>query len=106
MLDWGLGFLEGLANFVSDPVGAVAGWTFDKVTQGIYEWLARGLALLIEWVWSVLDAGTTPRLTEDWFANDLAGRVGALALAVTIAMMLASAIQAALAGRPEQVGDA
>ena len=24
MLDWGLGFLEGLANFVSDPVGAVA----------------------------------------------------------------------------------
>ncbi len=106
MLDWGLGFLEGLANFVSDPVGAVTGWTFDKVTQGIYEWLARGLALLIEWVWDVLDAGTTPRLTEDWFANELAGRVGALALAVTIAMMLASAIQAALAGRQEQVGDA
>jgi hypothetical protein len=106
MLDWGLGFLEGLANFVSDPMGAVAGWTFDKVTQGIYEWLARGLALLIEWVWEVLDAGTTPRLTEDWYANELAGRVGALALAVTVAMMLASAIQAALAGRPEQVGDA
>jgi hypothetical protein len=106
MLEWGLGFLEGLANFASDPLGTVAGWTFDKVTAGIYEWLARGLALLIEWVWEVLDAGTTPRLTEDWFANELAGRVGALALAVTIAMMLASAIQAALAGRPGQVGDA
>ena len=106
MLDWGLDFLEGLAGFVSDPVGTVTGWTFDKVTAGIYEWLARGLALLIEWVWQVLDAGTTPRLTADWYANELAGRVGSLALAVTIAMMLASGIQAGLAGRPEQVSDA
>jgi hypothetical protein len=106
MLGWGLGFLGGLLNFANDPVGAVAGWTFDKVTAGVYEWLARGLALLVEWVWRVLDAGATPRLTEDWFANELAGRVGALALAVTVAMMLASAIQTALAGRPEQVLDA
>jgi hypothetical protein len=106
MLSWGLGFLAGLYNIASDPVGAVAGWTFDKVTQGIYEWLARGLALLIEWVWDILDTGSTPRLTQDWFANDLAARIGALALAVTVAMMLASAIQAALAGRPEQVIDA
>jgi hypothetical protein len=106
MLGWGLDFLEGLAGFVSDPVGTVTGWTFDKVTAGIYEWLARGLALLIEWVWQVLDAGTTPRVTADWYANELAGRVGSLALAVTIAMMLASGIQAGLAGRPEQVSDA
>lgn len=106
MLNWGLDFLGGLASFVSDPVGTVAGWTFDKVTQGIYEWLARGLALLIEWVWRVLDAGTTPRLTAHWFADELGGRIGALALAVSIALMLASGIQAGLSGRPEQVGDA
>ena len=106
MLNWGLDFLGGLAGFVSDPFGTVAGWTFDKVTAGIYQWLARGLALLIEWVWQVLDAGTTPRLTADWYANELAGRVGSLALAVTIAMLLASGIQAGLAGRPEQVSDA
>src|SRR5690606_12486988 len=64
------------------------------------------LALLIEWVWSVLDSGTTPRVTAGWFRNELAARVGLLALAVTVAMMLASAVQAALAGRPEQIGDA
>jgi hypothetical protein len=105
MFGWGLTVLAGLGSFVTDPVGTVAGWTWDKVTEGIYEWLAHGLATLIEWVWEVLDRGTTPRLTDHWFANDLAGRVGALALAVTIAMMLASAIQMALAGQPEQLGD-
>lgn len=106
MFGWGPDLLVGLAHLFSDPVGTVTGWTFDKVTEGIYNWLARGLVTLIEWVWQVLDAGTTPRLSEDWFANDLAGRVIAVGLAVTVAMMLASAIQAALAGRPEQVGDA
>ena len=74
--------------------------------QGIYTWLANGLALLIEWVWSVLDSGTTPRVTQDWFRNELSARVGLIGLAVTVAMMLASAMQAALAGRPEQIGDA
>lgn len=101
MLDWGLGFLDGLASFVTDPAGAVAGWTFDKVTVGIYEWLARGLAVLIEWVWRVLDRGTTPRLSDDWFADGVFARLAALALAVVVAMMLATAIQAALGGRPE-----
>ncbi|MGD9705896.1 MAG: hypothetical protein AB7V74_26155, partial [Acidimicrobiia bacterium] len=79
---------------------------WDKVVTGIYTWLANGLALLVEWVWSVLDSGTTPRVTAGWFANDLAVQLGVLALAVTVAMMLASGIQAALAGRPEQILDA
>ena len=80
--------------------GGIVGWAWDKVIQGIYTWLANGLALLIEWVWSVLDSGTTPRVTAGWFRNDLAGRVGLIGLATTIAMMLLSAAQAALAGRP------
>jgi hypothetical protein len=106
MFDWALNGLGDLFGFVGDAAGAVAGWAWDKVITGIYTWLANGLALLIEWVWSVLDSATTPRVTADWLANDLAVRVGLLALAVTIAMMLASAIQAALAGRPEQITDA
>ena len=106
MFDWAIGGLGELFGFATDAAGAVMGWAWDKVTTGIYTWLANGLALLVEWVWSVLDSGTTPRVTADWFANDLAGQVGLLALAVTVAMMLASATQAALAGRPEQIGDA
>jgi hypothetical protein len=105
MLDWGLDFLDGLANFAQDPAGTVAGWTFDKVTSGIFEWLARGLAVLVEWVWRVLDTSTTPRLTDRWFRNEVAGQLGFLAASVTVAMMLASAAQAALAGRPDQIGD-
>lgn len=106
MFDWVIGGLGSLFGFVGDAAGGAVGWAWDTVTLGIYTWLANGLALLIEWVWSVLDSGTTPRVTADWFANELAAQVGLLALAVTVAMMLASAMQAALAGRPEQIGDA
>jgi type IV secretion system protein TrbL len=106
MFNWVIGGLGTLFGFVGDAVGSVVGWAWDKVIQGIYRWLANGLALLIEWVWSVLDSATTPQVTGAWFRTGLVARVGVIALAVTIAMMLASAIQAALAGRPEQIGDA
>jgi hypothetical protein len=105
MFDWVIGGLGSLFGFVGDAVGSVAGWAWEKVTVGIYRWLANGLALLIEWVWSVLDTSTTPRVTEAWFRNDLAARVGLLGLSVTIAMMFLSAAQAAVAGRPERIGD-
>ena len=73
---------------------------------GIYTWLGQQLGLPVEWAWSVPDSGTTPRVTAGWFANDLAVQLGVLALAVTVAMMLAAGIQAALAGRPEQIHEA
>lgn len=106
MFNWTISGLGALFGFVGNAVGSAVGWAWDKVILGIYCWLANGLALLIEWVWSVLDSGTTPRVTVGWFRNELAARVGLIALAVTVAMMLASAMQAALAGRPEQIGDA
>jgi len=86
------------------------GWVIDSaassVFDGIVSWMARGLAVLIEWIWSTLDTATTPRITEPWFTTDLMGPISMLALAVVVALMLASAIQAALAGRPEQIVDA
>lgn len=106
MFDWLIPGAGALFVLVGGAVGDAVGWAWDKVTSGIYTWLANGLALLMEWVWSVLDAGSTPRLTADWFANDLAVQLGLLGLSVTVAMMLASATQAALVGRPEQIVDA
>ena len=105
MFDWVIGGLGDLFGWIGDAAGAAAGWAWDKVITGIYGWLAKGLALMIEWVWSVLDSATTPRVTAGWFQNDLAVRVGVLGLATTIAMMMLSAAQAALAGRPEQIVD-
>jgi hypothetical protein len=105
MFDWAIGGLGALFGLVGDAANAVVGWAWDKVITGIYRWLANGLALLIEWVWSVLDTATTPRVTEAWFQNGLAARVGFIGLTVTIAMMFLSAAQAAIAGRPEQIGD-
>ena len=106
MFNWVIGGLDELFGFVGDSAGAAVGWAWDKVITGIYTWLANGLALLIEWVWSVLDSGPTPRVTADWFQNELSTRVGVIALAVTVGMMLASGVQAALAGLPEQIADA
>ena len=106
MFDWAFGGLGTLFGWIGDTAGASVGWAWDKVITGIFRWLANGLALLIEWVWSVLDTTTTPRVTAAWFRNDLAVRVGVLGLAATVAMMLLSATQAALAGRPEQILDA
>src|SRR2546421_6458958 len=93
-------------DLFGDAVGSVAGWAWDKVVQGIYTWFADGLLLLMEWVWGVLDTATTPRLTDAWFTTGLIGPIGAIALAVTVALMLAAAIQAGFAGRPELIGDA
>ena len=93
-------------DLFGDAVGAVTGWTWDKVVQGIYIWFANGLLLLMEWVWSILDSAATPRLTEDWFRSGLVQPIASIALAVTVAMMLASAVQAGFGGRPELVVDA
>lgn len=93
-------------DLFGDAVGSVVGWTWDKVVQGIYTWFASGVLMLMEWVWSVLDSATTPRLTEDWFASGMVEPLAGLSLSITVAMMLASAIQAGFGGRPELIVDA
>jgi type IV secretion system protein TrbL len=94
--------LPGISDLLGGAIDSATGSVFD----GIVTWMARGLAVLIEWIWTTLDNATTPRITEPWFVTGLVKPIGLLALAVTIALMLASAIQAALAGRPEQIFDA
>ena len=86
--------------------GDVIGWAWDKVIQGVYTWFANGLLLLMEWVWGVLDTATTSRLTEAWFASDLIRPLAAVSLWITVALMLASAVQAGFGGRPELIVDA
>src|SRR4051812_40525801 len=93
-------------DIFTDAVSAAAGWAWDKVVQGVFTWFAQGLMLLIEVVWNFLDGATTPHLTDDWFVNGVVASLAPIALFVTIAMMLMTAIQAALSGRPELIGDA
>lgn len=97
-----LDFLDDLFGGVSE----VLGWTWEKVITGIFTWFARGVLLLMEWVFGQLDTATSPRLTDDWFANGLVREVALIGLAITVMMMLISAIQMGWAGRPELFGDA
>lgn len=94
-----------IIGLFGSAVSGAAGWAWDKVIQGVYNWFATGLLLLMEWVWNVLDDGATPRLTEEWFAGELVGPLAAISLSIIVALMLASAIQAGLAGRPELILD-
>ena len=93
-------------DLFGEAIGEVTGWAWDKVIQGIYTWFANGLLLLMEWVWSVLDSATTPRLTDEWFSVGLLRPLAGISVGITIAMMLASAIQAGFGGRPELIVDA
>jgi hypothetical protein len=93
-------------DLFGDAIGEVTGWAWDKVIQGIYTWFANGLLMLMEWVWGVLDTATTPRLTEAWFTDGLIRPLAGISVGITIAMMLASAIQAGFGGRPELIVDA
>lgn len=93
-------------DLFGDAIGEVTGWAWDKVIQGIYTWFANGLLLLMEWVWGVLDRSTTPRLTEAWFTEGLLRPLAGISVGITVAMMLASAIQAGFGGRPELIVDA
>jgi hypothetical protein len=74
--------------------------------DALYSWVAQGLVMLIEWVWSTLDTATTPHLSEPWFLQDTFRPMALLGLGITVAMMLASSMQASLAGRPDQIIDA
>lgn len=94
------------ADLFGEVLGAATGWAWDKVIKGIYSWFAHGLLLLMEWVWGVLDTATTPRLTDDWFRTGMVRPLAGLALGVTVAMMLASAVQAGFGGHPELIIDA
>ncbi|MFT3851996.1 MAG: hypothetical protein QM733_04555 [Ilumatobacteraceae bacterium] len=93
-------------DIFQDALSTVSGWAWDKVVQGVFTWFAQGLMLLIEVVWNFLDVATTPHLTDDWFVNGVVASLAPIALFVTVAMMLMTAIQAALSGRPELIGDA
>jgi hypothetical protein len=93
-------------DLFGDAVSTVTGWAWGKVIQGIYSWFGSGLLLLMEWVWGVLDSSSTPRLLEGWFQSELVRPIAGIALAVTVAMMLVSAIQAGFGGRPELILDA
>jgi hypothetical protein len=93
-------------DLFGDALGEVTGWAWDKVIQGIYTWFANGLLLLMEWVWGVLDRATSPRLTEAWFTEGLVRPIAGISVGITVAMMLASAIQAGFGGRPELIIDA
>ena len=96
-------------DFLDELFGSVAevlGWTWDKVIAGVFTWFAKGVLILMEWVFTQLDTATAPRVTDDWFANGLVRQVALIGLGITVAMMLISAVQMGWAGRPELFGDA
>ena len=88
-----------------DAVGVVAGWSFDKVIEGVYGWIANGLVLLLMATWRGMEEMSTPNLTADWFANGLVGQLSVLSGSIMLVMVFVTVIRAAVNGQPELLGD-
>ena len=88
-----------------DAAGLVAGWSFDKVIEGVYGWIANGLVLLLMATWRGMEEMSTPNLTADWFANGLVGQLSVLSGSIMLVMVFVTVIRAAVNGQPELLGD-
>ncbi len=90
-------------DVIMAPFTAAAGWAWDTVVNGITDWLAKGFVLLLDFVWSIMDRSSSPRLESEWFRSQagapyvtaVAAATGLLAIFVFCAL-----IQGVLAGRP------
>lgn len=61
--------MDGVAEFITAPLRAAAGWTWEAVSDGITNWVARGFVQLLTFLWSMMDTTSSPRLDAEWFAG-------------------------------------
>lgn len=94
---------DNIVDFISSPFEAAAGWAWDTVIGGTTNWLAKGFVQLVTFVWTVMDATTSPTLTAEWFSRSAgAPYVTAIGVAagVLVMVLLAALIQGVMQGRP------
>lgn len=95
-----------IVDLVSVAFTAGAGWAWDTVIRGITDWLAKGFVQLVDFVWSVMDQSSSPRLDSEWFSGS-AGAPYLTAVGVATALLLiflfCALIQGVLAGRPMEL---
>ncbi len=61
--------LGGLVDWLTSPFEGLTSWAGDKIFEGLTNWIAKGVVLLLGFVWQVMDSTTSPRLDAEWFSG-------------------------------------
>ncbi len=95
--------LPGLLDFLGGAFSAAAGWAWSTVTDGILDWVVRGVVSMITAIWQFLDATAEPDLTASWFSAGASSPVGnafAIGGAVLALAFTAAVIRGVATGSP------
>ena len=92
-----MGVFGDIADFLTSPFLAAAGWAWDTVVTGLTDWVMKGALALLMMLWGFMDAASRPQLDAEWFARaDGAPLQVAAAIGVVMVSLLvvAAVIQA------------
>lgn len=56
-------------GIVTDVIGGVSGWTFDKIADGVANWVLGGVAYFTNGVLNFLKTAARPQVDAAWFAG-------------------------------------
>ena len=57
------------AGIVTDVIGGISGWTFDKIADGVAGWVLGGVAYFTNGVLNFLKTAARPQVDAAWFAG-------------------------------------
>jgi hypothetical protein len=97
-----IGTIPNPVSVVTDAIGGAAGWAFDKVAEGIAEWILSSVSFFVKGAVDFLTTSARPDVAGAWFAG--AGSpyasVRDVAAVLLLAFVFIGLIQGLLAGDP------
>lgn len=87
-------------SIVTDAIGGAAGWAFDKVADGIAEWILSSVSFFVDGAVDFLTTSSRPDVTGAWFAGSDSpyAAVRNIAVGLLLAFVFIGLIQGLLAG--------
>ena len=87
-------------DIITDAAGAVAGWSWEQVADGIARWILGAIAELINGVLNFLKTTARPDVTDAWFSGSGSpyAAVRNVSAVLLIGFLLAGIIQGLMAG--------
>ena len=87
-------------DLITDAAGAVAGWSWEQVADGIARWVLGAIAEMINGVLNFLKTTTRPDVTDAWFSGNGSpyAAVRNVSAVLLIGFLLAGIIQGLVAG--------
>lgn len=87
-------------SIVTDAIGGAAGWAFDKVAEGIAEWILSSVSFFVSGALDFLTTSSRPDVAGAWFAGSDSpyAAVRDVAAVLLLAFVFIGLIQGLLAG--------